>query len=97
MTKNDLAVELCKNLHLDITKPVTLHIVDTFVDILSDAFVKGEDVFLRGFGTLEVRTAKAKKARNIAAGTAVMIPAHRTVKFKVSKQLINRMNNGTVD
>ena len=97
MTKNDLAVELCKNLHLDITKPVALHIVDTFVDILSDAFVKGEGVFLRGFGALEVRTAKAKKARNIAAGTTVMIPAHRTVKFKASKQLINRMNNGTVD
>lgn len=35
------------------------------------------------------------QARNINAGTTVVIPAQRTVKFKLSKQLKNRMNNGS--
>lgn len=66
-------------------------------DILSDAFDRGENVYLRGFGTMEVKTTKEKKARNINAGTTVVVPAQRIVKFKLSNQLKNRMNNGTVD
>lgn len=96
MTKNDIAVELCKRIP-DLPKSTTLHVVEGVTDILSDAFVCGDNVYLRGFGSLEVKTTKEKKARNINAGTTVVIPAQRTVKFKLSKQLKNRMNNGTVD
>lgn len=96
MTKNDIAVELCKRIP-DLPKSTVLHVVEGVTDILSDAFVRGDNVYLRGFGSLEVKTTKEKKARNINAGTTVVIPAQRTVKFKVSKQLKNRMNNGTVD
>lgn len=96
MTKNDIAVELCKRIP-DLPKSTALHVVEGVTDILSDAFVRGDNVYLRGFGSLEVKTTKEKKARNINAGTTVVIPAQRTVKFKLSKQLKNRMNNGTVD
>lgn len=93
MTKNDIAAQLCKRIP-DLPKSTALHVVEGVTDILSDAFVRGDNVCLRGFGSLEVRTAKEKKARNIAAGVAVVIPAQRTVKFKLSKQLKIRMNNG---
>ena len=93
MTKNDIAAELCKRI-ADLPKSTALHVVDGVVDILTEAFARGENVYLRGFGTLEVKTTKEKKARNINAGTMVVIPAQRTVKFKISKQLKNRMNNG---
>lgn len=96
MTKNDIATELCKRIP-DLQKSTSLHVVEGITDILSDAFSRGENVYLRGFGTMEVKTTKEKKARNINAGTTVIIPAQRTVKFKLSKQLKNRMNNGTVD
>lgn len=93
MTKNDIAVELCNRIP-DLPKSMALHVVDGLVDVLSDAFVRGDSVYLRGFGTLGVKTSKEKKARNINAHTTVVIPAQRTVKFKISKQLKNRMNNG---
>ena len=93
MTKNDIAVEICKRIP-DLSKSTALHVVEGVTDILSDAFVCGDNVYLRGFGSLEVKTTKEKKARNINAGTTVIIPAQRTVKFKLSKQLKNRMNNG---
>lgn len=96
MTKNDIAVELCERI-ADLPKSTALHVVDGVTDILADAFTRGENVYLRGFGSLEVKTRKEKKARNINAGTTVVVPAMRTVKFKISKQLKNRMNNGTVD
>lgn len=93
MTKNDIAVELCKRIP-DLPKSMALHAVEGVAEILSDAFVRGENVYLRGFGTLEVKTTKEKKARNINAGITVVIPAQRTVKFKVSKQLKERLNYG---
>lgn len=93
MTKNDIAVELCNRIP-DLPKSTALHVVEGVTDILSDAFCRGENVYLRGFGTMEVKTTKEKKARNINAGTIVVIPAQRTVKFRLSKQLKNRLNNG---
>ncbi len=92
MTKNDIAVELCKRIP-DLPKSTALHVVDGVTDILADAFDRGENVYLRGFGTMEVKTTKKKKARNIYAGTTVVVPAQRIVKFKLSNQLKNRMNN----
>lgn len=93
MTKNDIAAELCKRIP-DLPKSTALHVVDGVTDILSDAFDRGENVYLRGFGTMEVKTTKEKKARNINAGTTVVVPAQRIVKFKLSNQLKNRMNDG---
>lgn len=92
MTKNDIAVELCKRTP-GLLKSTAFRVVEGMVDILSDAFTRGDNVYLRGFGSLEVRTAKEKKARNISAGTTVTIPARRTVRFKLSNRLKERMNN----
>lgn len=92
MTKNDIAVQLCDRIP-ELGKSTALHVVDAVTEILSDSFARGENVYLRGFGTMEVKTTKEKKARNINAGTTVVIPAQRTVKLKISKQLKNRMNS----
>jgi len=96
MTKNEIADALCNRVP-DLAKSTALHVVDGFSDILSEAFASGKNIYLRGFGTFEVKATKEKKARDINKGSAVIIPAGRTVKFKLSKQLKNRMNNGTVD
>lgn len=96
MTKNDIAAALCGRIP-DLPKSTALQVVEGVSDILTDAFVNGENVYLRGFGTFEVKATKEKKARDINAGATVVVPAGRTVKFKLSKQLKNRINNGTVD
>ena len=96
MTKNDIAVQLC-NRYPDLPKSAALHAVEGVTEILSDAFCRGENVYLRGFASMEVKTTKEKKARNINAGTTVVVPAQRTVKFKLSNQLKQRMNNGYTD
>lgn len=92
MTRNDIAVELCKRIP-DLPKSTALHVVDGVTDILTDAFARGENVYLRGFGSLEVKTTKERKARNVHAGTTIVLPAQRTVKFKISNQLKKHLNN----
>lgn len=91
MTKNDIAAKLCYRLGFQRTRAIQT--VDAVTDILKDAFVKGENIYLRGFGTFEVKITPEKPARNIRAGTQVVVPAHKTVKFKLSKELKNKMNS----
>ena len=81
MTKNDIAVELCKRIP-DLPKSTALHVVDGVTDILSDAFDRGENVYLRGFGSFIVKQRAEKTARNISKNTTIIIPAHNIPAFK---------------
>lgn len=91
MNRNDIATELCKRIP-DFEKSTSLHLVDNVVDVLSDAFVRGESVYLHGFGTLVIKNVKARTARNIRTGETVDVPAQNTVKFRISKELKARLN-----
>lgn len=63
--------------------------VESTMQILSQAFAAGDNVYLRGFGTFAVRNVKEKKARIVATGETCIVPAHRTVSFKPSSELKN--------
>lgn len=67
--------------------------VDSVINAISDSLVKGESVYFRGFATFKAHTTKERKARNISKGTQMVIPAQRTVKLVVSKQLKAKMNS----
>ena len=91
MTKQDIIDHLTDNCGLH--RSSAIRAVEGVIGVISDSFARGENVYLRGFGTLEVKTTKEKKARNINAGTTLLIPAQRTVKFKLSNELKKRMNS----
>ena len=63
--------------------------VESTMQILSQAFAAGDNVYLRGFGTFAVRNVKEKKARIVSTGATCIVPAHRTVSFKLSNELKN--------
>ena len=63
--------------------------VESTMQILSQAFAAGDNVYLRGFGTFAVRNAKERTARIVATGEPCIVPAHRAVKFKPSPELKN--------
>ncbi|MBQ9203450.1 MAG: integration host factor subunit beta [Prevotella sp.] len=85
MTKNDIADELVSQ--TTFTKSQALNAIDGLMKIASNAFAKGENIYLRGFGTFRVVERKAKTARNIRWGTSVTVPAHHAVKFIPSNEL----------
>ena len=66
---------------------------DCAFDAIEKALCKGESVYIRGFGTIKTYITKERKARNIYKRTTVVIPARRTVKLVVSKQLKEKMNS----
>lgn len=90
MIKTDIVEYLVAN--CDIPRSQAIRAVDGTFDAMVSSLAKGNSVKVRGFATLEVRTAKEKKARDICKGIEVNVPAHKTVRFRLSKELKARMN-----
>lgn len=94
MTKNELVRELAVSEKLTLTTATKA--VDGVIRIVKESLAKGEDLFLRGFGTLAVADCAERTARNLTTGEPVIVPAHKTVKLKPSKELKELLNDGTL-
>ena len=55
------------------------------MDEIKDSLNKGENVYLRGFGSFIVKKRAEKTGRNISQNTALKIPAHNIPSFKPAK------------
>lgn len=95
MTKNDMAKELAVSEKLHLSTAVKA--VDGIVRILKETLAKGEEITLRGFGTLSVVQREERNAVHFKTKEPIVVPARRTVKFRISKELKELLNNGTVD
>ena len=91
MTKNDLVRELAVSEKLHLSTAVKA--VDGIVRIFKETLAKGEDITLRGFGTLAVVNCNERTARHFQTGEPITIPAHRTVKLKLGNELKEAINS----
>lgn len=89
MTKNDMVIEIAKktNVEQQKVKQIVQLTLDSIVEILSSE----KRIELRNFGVFEVRTRKARKARNPRTGAEVMVPSKQVVTFKAGKIMEERI------
>ena len=80
-----------------VERKVVSTIIETFMDTVKLSLEKGENVYLREFGTFAIKKRAEKKARNIIKNndgyitTTIKIPAHMVPHFKPAKKFINRV------
>lgn len=84
MTKADIVNEIAKN--TGISKEDVLKTVEAFMEGVKDSLSKGDNVYLRGFGSFIIKQRAEKTARNISKNTTIIIPAHNIPAFKPSKE-----------
>ncbi|MCF0172565.1 MAG: integration host factor subunit beta [Bacteroidales bacterium] len=89
MTKADIVSEIAKSTGLE--KVVVLNVVEAFMDSVKDAMEKGNNVYLRGFGSFVVKERAEKAARNISKNTTIHIPAHKIPAFKPAKCFVEEV------
>lgn len=65
--------------------------VNAVLCAIEGSLKKGEEVRVTGFGTLLVKKRKARTGTNPSTGKAIKIPASKTVAFKVSKTLKEKL------
>ncbi|MDR2533932.1 MAG: integration host factor subunit beta [Tannerellaceae bacterium] len=83
MTKADIVREISRSTGID--RQTVLTSVESFMELVKDSLAKGENVYLRGFGSFVIRKRAQKTARNISKNTTIIIPAHNIPSFKPAK------------
>ena len=58
------------------------------MDTIKSNMIKGENIYLRGFGTFLLKKRAEKTGRNISKNTTVKIPAHMIPAFKPAKEFV---------
>lgn len=66
--------------------------MDSFIDVVTEALKKGEEVKLVGFGTFSVTDRSASTGRNPRTGETIQIPASKQPKFKPGTALKDAVN-----
>ena len=74
------------------TKKAAEEKLNTFMEVVTDALVKGDKVQLVGFGSFEVRKRAARKGRNPQTKEEIKIPASKAPVFKAGKALKDLVN-----
>lgn len=88
MTKADLVERLVER---GMARSAAMEAVDGVIEVMADTLSSGETITLRGLATFRVHTAKPKPARNISKGESLMVPARKTVKLVLSKNIKNAL------
>jgi DNA-binding protein HU-beta len=83
MTKAEIVNEIAKETGID--KVSILKTIESFMDNVKVSLGKGDNVYLRGFGSFIVKQRAQKTARNISKNTTIVIPAHKIPAFKPAK------------
>lgn len=91
MTKADIINQISKETGIE--KVAVQKTVEAFMDTVKDSLEKGNNVYLRGFGSFIVKHRAEKTARNISKNTSIIIPAHNIPAFKPSKTFVNQVKN----
>tara|TARA_B100000029_G_C17275105_1_gene851322 strand:+ start:365 stop:646 length:282 start_codon:yes stop_codon:yes gene_type:complete len=91
MVRSELVTKLA-NQYPNILRKDIEKIINVIFSEITDALSRGENVEIRGWGTLKVKIRKARMGRNPKSSETIQIPAKKAVKWKMSKTLFNRLN-----
>lgn len=80
MTKAEIVNEISKTTGVD--KAATLQVVESFMEVVKDSLAKGENVYLRGFGSFIIKRRAEKIGRIISRNESIVVPAHNIPAFK---------------
>ena len=86
MTKAEIVSKISEKLGLDKTE--VQQTVENFMQEVINSLEKGENVYLRGFGSFIIKTRAEKTGRNIPKNTTLKIPAHNIPSFKPAKVFV---------
>lgn len=90
MNKNMLAKEVAVS--EKVTLSTAFKTVDGVLRIIAEKLAQGENVQLRGFGSFAVVNKSERKVNDIKTGNPITIPAHKSVRFKPSKEIVEKLN-----
>ncbi len=89
MTKQDVFHQISEKTGLDsLTSRI---VVEAFFEVVKESLTAGEPIYIRTFGSFQVKQRPSKVGRNISQNTAVKIEAHAVPSFKPSAEFLDQV------
>ena len=92
LTRMDLAEAIFEEVGL--SRNESAEIVESVLQHVSDALVRGENVKISSFGTFNIRDKNARVGRNPKTGEEVPISPRRVLSFRPSHNMKDRVAKG---
>ena len=87
MRKADVVTKIAET--TGVPKVDVLVSIEQFFKEVKTSLEKGENVYVRGFGSFIVKQRAAKIGRNIKSHTSINSPAHKIPAFKPAKEFVD--------
>jgi len=94
MTKSELVEMIAKRSGL--TLRASLQATNAILNAISGALARGDKVAILGFGTFDVATRKARKARDPRTGQIINVPSPKVPRFRAGTELKKRVTRSTI-
>lgn len=94
MTKAEIVANISEKSGIE--KGDVLRVVEDLMVEVKGSLNKGNNVYLRGFGSFIVKKRAEKTGRNISKNTTIKIPAHNIPAFKPAKVFVESVKNNVV-
>jgi integration host factor subunit beta len=91
MIKSEL-IALLANQQKDLPEETVARTVNYIIKLLSNSLATGQRIEIRGFGSIDLRVQKPRKARNPRTGDMVLTQPKRKTHFKAGKELKDMIN-----
>jgi DNA-binding protein HU-beta len=89
MTKADIVTEIAEQTGIE--KVAVQATVEAFMNSVKNSLIKGDNVYLRGFGSFIIKERAEKTGRNISRNESIIIPAHNIPAFKPAKTFVEEV------
>ncbi len=89
MTKAEIILEI--SMKTGYEKEEVTRVIETFMLSVKNNMLKGENIYLRGFGGFILKKRAAKKARLITKNQEINLPEHYIPSFKPAKQFTTKI------
>lgn len=90
MTKSELISSLAKNMNC--TKKDASAVIEATFSVIQETLVKGEKVYVTGFGTFEIRERGEKTCLNPKTKVKMVCPPCKSPTFKAGRNLKREIN-----
>ena len=89
MTKVEIAHAISEKTGIE--KKDAMNIIAAFMATVKENMEKGEEVYLRGFGSFIITHRSEKTARNITKKVTLIVPEHNIPAFKPAKEFLDML------
>ncbi|MDP5171776.1 MAG: integration host factor subunit beta [Bacteroidia bacterium] len=95
MTKAEVILEIAQKTGID--KADVAASLEGFFTVVKNSLARGENVYVRQFGSFVVKHRKEKVGRIISKNQSITIPSHNVPSFKPARVFVDKVKNASMN